>query len=892
LLTASELRVPRLRVQPDAFAVVSVSIVLGAVLLAVLARPAVSTFDIQRRDRLAPAARFVPFAYEFLLNRAPDPAGLATYQRTFEEQGPEAVAAALVTSQEFRDKSERNPGGRSLDQTDDTDSIAKGVVSAYQADLSAQLSPSDSMGRVAFVCLILACLLAVGWLRHAARSASTSADARIYVPTRYITGLFGVLALMAWTSSDLLLGSFGRSSRFVYVEWLAQVTALAAARGPTNIWTPYPQGLQDLIVGLGVVANAVASSIGSDIWTNFSVFRILYQFVFLLVPSILTVAVVGMLGRQISSSTAALAALGAAFSIAPMYYGFLAAYVTDPLPVLLTLVAVWLLATQRNGLAGVAIGVGAVLKLFPLLLLPVALVFVRTWKTRVRITLATILVMVAVFVPPALSNIDMFLSPIRWQTGRPAWESWYAFANWVVSAPHEFHAPYFVDSSVGDAFGWVFWGITPRISALISPVPASSSWGWESSVSLAGTLVILLMCFTARERSILSLVRWSLFSLAGFLFWGVGWSPQYELYVVPLVLLALRPPIVGLVTALLLEGLTLLEYPVLLPWAYFYGGAVVWIMWAALLGRYIVLAWLCVYVIQAESSLGALVGRLLKLRGFVLAVATRLRPAAAVLLVAVLLVASVPASAGFSAQAPGSGTCGTPRARLQARLPDPGASDVDWPLAGGHFFSQTASMPSAGFAILDDDKASFWTEFQRLGGSAVLGYPATRRFTWHSLLSQATQRAILQWSPVTRQVDFANVLDLLHEDGMDDALVQHYQIPLPAEVDEAGLPYETIAERRLAWLDERPSIKKAYCDAPGGADPLVLWGLPTSMAINMANPGTAYVVRTQRAAFQEWVDGAPWAAPGDVTVVLAGDLAKDFRLLPPDAVVPEFASAH
>jgi hypothetical protein len=28
------------------------------------------------------------------------------------------------------------------------------------------------------------------------------------------------------------------------------------------------------------------------------------------------------------------------------------------------------------------------------------------------------------------------------------------------------------------------------------------------------------------------------------------------------------------------------------------------------------------------------------------------------------------------------------------------------------------------------------------------------------------------------------------------------------------------------------------------------------------------VLRTQRAAFQEWVDGAPWAAPGEVTIVL------------------------
>jgi hypothetical protein len=106
-------------------------------------------------------------------------------------------------------------------------------------------------------------------------------------------------------------------------------------------------------------------------------------------------------------------------------------------------------------------------------------------------------------------------------------------------------------------------------------------------------------------------------------------------------------------------------------------------------------------------------------------------------------------------------------------------------------------------------------------------------------------------------------------------------------VVEAGLPFETIAARRLEWLDARPAIKKKYCETPGGADPLVLWGLPTSTAVNVSSLGTVYVVRTQRAAFQEWVDGAPWAATGEVTVVLAGDLAKDLALLPPESVVPE-----
>jgi hypothetical protein len=164
---------------------------------------------------------------------------------------------------------------------------------------------------------------------------------------------------------------------------------------------------------------------------------------------------------------------------------------------------------------------------------------------------------------------------------------------------------------------------------------------------------------------------------------------------------------------------------------------------------------------------------------------------------------------------------------------------------------------------------------------------------WHGMLSQATQRAVLQWSPVTGQVEFANVLDLMHDGGRDDELRRMKQIPPPIDVDEAGLAYEAIAARRLAWLDARPSIKATYCGTPGGADPVQLWGLPTSQIVNVSDRGgEVYVLRTQRAAFQEWVGGAEWAAPGEVTVVLAGDLAKEFELLPLDALIPESAPAR
>lgn len=211
-------------------------------------------------------------------------------------------------------------------------------------------------------------------------------------------------------------------------------------------------------------------------------------------------------------------------------------------------------------------------------------------------------------------------------------------------------------------------------------------------------------------------------------------------------------------------------------------------------------------------------------------------------------------------------------------------------LPGGWFLTQAGNASGTGFAIVDDANAQMWSEFNRLGGWRVLGFPASQRFVWHGVLSQAMQRAMLEWSLITGQVSFGNVLDLMHDDGRDDDLRLLKQIPPPLDVDEAGLPYETIAAQRLAWLDSRPAIKARYCNGPGGADPIQLWGLPTSQALNMAaDGGEVYVLRTQRAAFQAWVDTADWAAPGEVTVVLAGDLAKEFNLLPPRAVVPEAA---
>jgi hypothetical protein len=730
---------------------------------------------------------------------------------------------------------------------------------------------SDVVGRVGFVLFVAAALVCV-WLLDARAGAQSADTADIFVPTRFVVWVFGVFAATWVVYDHLVLDAFSRG-KFGYLEWLSQVTSLAAARGIWNIWTPYPQGTQALVVGLQALANGLGGLVSSDVWTAYTFFRLGFEVVFLVVPAILSVWLVAAAGRAFGRSTMTVAALTLALSFGVIYYGAATVYVTDLLPVALTIAGVLAVLRGRLVLAGIAIGLGGALKLFPLFLLLPLLVLLPP-RGALRACGTAVAVVALVFLPFAVLNTSMFVSPFNWQSSRPPWETWFAFVNWVTGAPHDFPQSYFQDASVGSAYGWVYTGITPPASVLQTPVPPGPT-RWESVTSLVLSVgaLALVAVFAVRRRgssSARSFVRWCLFAMCTVFLCSIGWSPQYELYLVPLILLAFDNPLVGAAAALALQALTFADYPLLLPWAYFYGGAAVWLEWGAVLARYVILGWLCTWVLRSEVHLGEARRRLARGAPLVLALAAPLS-----------LALTPVAQTSTSPDACGPSRVASPPVSLPP-------TSTDWPTGGGWFYAEASRSPGMGYSIVDDDNARMYSEFTRLGGWQVLGFPASRRFTWHGTLSQATQRAILQWSPITGQVSFANVLDLLHDQGLDAQLLESDQIPPPLDVDEAGLPYETIAANRLAWLDARPAIRAAYCAAPGGGDPLQLWGLPTSQAVNMSGPGgEVYVLRTQRAAFQEWVDGAAWATPGQVTVVLAGDLAKEFNLLPADALVPQ-----
>lgn len=211
------------------------------------------------------------------------------------------------------------------------------------------------------------------------------------------------------------------------------------------------------------------------------------------------------------------------------------------------------------------------------------------------------------------------------------------------------------------------------------------------------------------------------------------------------------------------------------------------------------------------------------------------------------------------------------------------APAADFDITHGHFFTEGSGTGQGGFSLIDDSDAPMWSEFQRLGGVQSLGFPLSRRFSFMGFVAQVTQRGVLQWHPELQQVELANLLDLMHEQPHADAWLQANALtPPPDSVDETGRSFAEIESNRLSWLDADSEIKQAYFLQGSlriAADPVLLWGLPTSSVA--AYPEVA-VVRTQRAVFQHWKHTMPWTAgPDQVTIALSGQLGIDSGFLKP-----------
>jgi len=140
------------------------------------------------------------------------------------------------------------------------------------------------------------------------------------------------------------------------------------------------------------------------------------------------------------------------------------------------------------------------------------------------------------------------------------------------------------------------------------------------------------------------------------------------------------------------------------------------------------------------------------------------------------------------------------------------------------FFAETGGE-EGGFFVCDDNYARFRTAFERWGLQKI-GYPISQRYDHDGFVTQAFQKAIMQWRAESGTVALVNIFDDLHKAGFDDRLLSERQTPrqLPAGWD-GDIPFDEVVKKRQALLDVRPALQETYF---ASSDPFTFYGLPTS----------------------------------------------------------------
>jgi hypothetical protein len=200
--------------------------------------------------------------------------------------------------------------------------------------------------------------------------------------------------------------------------------------------------------------------------------------------------------------------------------------------------------------------------------------------------------------------------------------------------------------------------------------------------------------------------------------------------------------------------------------------------------------------------------------------------------------------------------------------------------SGCLLFSET--IEGAGhYSVCDDANANFRTAFERWGLQKI-GYPISRRYMRDGFVTQAFQKAIMQWRAETNSVALVNIFDDLHNMAFDDVLLNTRQTPTQLAAGwDGNLSFEEVVSKRQALLEERPALRTTYF---ASSNPLLFFGLPTSFVTDMGNH---YAIRLQRAVLQEWKEDVPWARKGQVTIANGGDIAKELGTLPSEGLIAE-----
>ncbi|HEX7567339.1 MAG TPA: glycosyltransferase 87 family protein [Anaerolineaceae bacterium] len=228
--------------------------------------------------------------------------------------------------------------------------------------------------------------------------------------------------------------------------------------------------------------------------------------------------------------------------LAPLSYTW---WYFELLPVFLMLLAIYAAIRRKWYLAGISIGLGALVKWFPMIVLP-AIWRYRSPKDAFRITLIAVGLIGLVFGGLYIASPDMTRASLISQPSRSSWQTMWALID------GNYHTGEFI--LLGDR-------LDPSLAGIGRDNPARIPSGL-TLLLFCGIGLWLLVRARLKDNDLACLamtgITWVLF-----LAWPPGWSPQWILYLIPIILLTLTErKAIWLCVALIL--VTLLEWPIFL----------------------------------------------------------------------------------------------------------------------------------------------------------------------------------------------------------------------------------------------------------------------------------------------------------------------------------------
>ena len=332
-----------------------------------------------------------------------------------------------------------------------------------------------------------------------------------------------------------------------FTSWLGGVFTLMDKDGFFNVWSGQTQGTHYLYFLLWKPAQALAG----DQWYFTIVFSLLWYIVSI-GALFLSFYFFYKIVEHIWDKQKALI-LGLLYIILSLSFDWYT--VIDSLAIAGLLGAILYILKGRVTLGAILLGISVTIKPMGILLLPVILKseFI-TRKAKTILAATSISTIIAFLLPFVIGNFKIFISSFNWQSGRPPWETVYAFFMWLLNKPYPTD-PFFNDASGIQPQDWGWTGITPVHSIMTTPVPSYNSW--YNSVFL-GLVVVAVLGFLLfkRVRTKEDFLWGSLYGIGTYFICFYGWSNNFFFWVAPFLLFCFP-----LIVSVSFRIICMLEYP-------------------------------------------------------------------------------------------------------------------------------------------------------------------------------------------------------------------------------------------------------------------------------------------------------------------------------------------